>query len=190
MAATCGRRSASRADDESAGAVIGDGTSGVLVLGVTAGSPAARAGLRARSMTADGRVRLGDVIEAVDGRPVENFADARQRARPARVRRPRHADGRRGEQRIEVPITLAAAGDEIWSQASYQELGVHLQSRRRQRLGGALRGRRGQPSSSSRPRRRPRCYSRMFAREFDRATMVCRIENIFQDGDWAILEWR
>ena len=29
----------------------------------------------------------------------------------------------------------------------------------------------------------------MFAREFDRATMVCRIENIFQDGDWAILEW-
>jgi limonene-1,2-epoxide hydrolase len=29
----------------------------------------------------------------------------------------------------------------------------------------------------------------MFAREFSRATMVCRIENIFQDGDWAILEW-
>ena len=28
-----------------------------------------------------------------------------------------------------------------------------------------------------------------FAREFDRATMVCRIENIFRDGDWAILEW-
>jgi len=29
----------------------------------------------------------------------------------------------------------------------------------------------------------------MFAREFERATMVCQIENIFQDGDWAILEW-
>ena len=29
----------------------------------------------------------------------------------------------------------------------------------------------------------------IFARKFDRATMVCRIENIFQDGDWAILEW-
>lgn len=29
----------------------------------------------------------------------------------------------------------------------------------------------------------------MFAREFDRATMVCQIEHIFQDGDWAILEW-
>jgi len=30
----------------------------------------------------------------------------------------------------------------------------------------------------------------MFAREFGRATMVCEIENIFQDGDWAILEWK
>ncbi len=29
----------------------------------------------------------------------------------------------------------------------------------------------------------------MFAREFSRATMVCRIENLFQDGNWAILEW-
>lgn len=30
----------------------------------------------------------------------------------------------------------------------------------------------------------------MFAREFGRATMVCQIENLFQDGDWAILEWK
>ena len=29
----------------------------------------------------------------------------------------------------------------------------------------------------------------MFLREFENATMVCRIENIFQDGEWAILEW-
>ena len=29
----------------------------------------------------------------------------------------------------------------------------------------------------------------MFAREFASATMVCPIENLFQDGDWAILEW-
>lgn len=29
----------------------------------------------------------------------------------------------------------------------------------------------------------------MFAQEFGRATMVCQIENIFQDGPWAILEW-
>jgi len=29
----------------------------------------------------------------------------------------------------------------------------------------------------------------MFAREFEGADMVCQIENIFQDGEWAILEW-
>ena len=30
----------------------------------------------------------------------------------------------------------------------------------------------------------------MFAGEFGRATMVCQIENLFQEGDWAILEWK
>ena len=30
----------------------------------------------------------------------------------------------------------------------------------------------------------------MFADEFARAEMVCIPENIFQDGDWAMLEWR
>ena len=30
----------------------------------------------------------------------------------------------------------------------------------------------------------------MFATEFANAKMVCIVENIFQDGDWAILEWK
>jgi limonene-1,2-epoxide hydrolase len=30
----------------------------------------------------------------------------------------------------------------------------------------------------------------MFAREFAAAEMVCIRENLFEDGDWAILEWR
>ncbi len=30
----------------------------------------------------------------------------------------------------------------------------------------------------------------MFAAEFARADMRCIVEHIFQDGDWAILEWR
>jgi len=30
----------------------------------------------------------------------------------------------------------------------------------------------------------------MFARGFATAEMVCIPENIFQDGEWAILEWR
>jgi len=29
----------------------------------------------------------------------------------------------------------------------------------------------------------------MFTKEFTRASMTCIIENIFEDGDWAILEW-
>lgn len=31
---------------------------------------------------------------------------------------------------------------------------------------------------------------KMFAEEFAVAEMVCIIENIFEDGEWAILEWR
>jgi limonene-1,2-epoxide hydrolase len=30
----------------------------------------------------------------------------------------------------------------------------------------------------------------MFAREFAAAEMTCLIEHLFQDGEWAILEWR
>jgi len=29
-----------------------------------------------------------------------------------------------------------------------------------------------------------------FAREFAEADMTCIVENLFEDGDWAILEWR
>ncbi len=30
----------------------------------------------------------------------------------------------------------------------------------------------------------------MFESEFSQAEMVCIVENIFEDGDWAILEWK
>lgn len=30
----------------------------------------------------------------------------------------------------------------------------------------------------------------MFENEFKNAEMVCIIENVFEDGEWAILEWR
>jgi len=30
----------------------------------------------------------------------------------------------------------------------------------------------------------------MFANEFATAKMVCIVENIFEDGQWAILEWK
>ena len=31
---------------------------------------------------------------------------------------------------------------------------------------------------------------KMFEREFAAAKMVCIVENIFEDGEWGILEWR
>ena len=31
---------------------------------------------------------------------------------------------------------------------------------------------------------------RMFAGEFAKAAMTCIIENVFEDGEWAILEWK
>lgn len=30
----------------------------------------------------------------------------------------------------------------------------------------------------------------MFEREFAEADMQCIVENVFEDGDWAILEWK
>ena len=30
----------------------------------------------------------------------------------------------------------------------------------------------------------------MFEREFNQADMICIIENIFEDNDWGILEWK
>ena len=30
----------------------------------------------------------------------------------------------------------------------------------------------------------------MFTSEFDTANMTCIVENIFEDGEWAILEWK
>lgn len=30
----------------------------------------------------------------------------------------------------------------------------------------------------------------MFTEEFSKAKMVCIVENIFEDGNWAILEWK
>jgi len=30
----------------------------------------------------------------------------------------------------------------------------------------------------------------MFAQEFSQASMTCVVENIFEDGEWAIMEWK
>ncbi|HEU4616811.1 MAG TPA: trypsin-like peptidase domain-containing protein [Gammaproteobacteria bacterium] len=64
------------ADDElSRRLLYGSGVKGVVVLEVAPGSPADRAGLRPARVTAFGRVEIGDVITAVDGRTVEKMSD-------------------------------------------------------------------------------------------------------------------
>jgi len=51
------------------------GVTGVLVVDVARGSAAARAGIQAARREASGRVRLGDVIIAIDGKKVESPND-------------------------------------------------------------------------------------------------------------------
>jgi S1-C subfamily serine protease len=98
------------ANDDVSRRLIGE-QEGVLVLGVTAGSPAARAGLRATEMTQSGRVTIGDVIEAVDDRPVENFGELVNVLDSHEFGDRITLKVRRGEQRVEVPVTLGAASD-------------------------------------------------------------------------------
>ena len=40
------------------------------------------------------------------------------------------------------------------------------------------------------PLRGKQAIKKMFADEFSRAEMVCIVENIFEDGEWAMLEWK
>jgi len=51
------------------------GVSGVLVLGVEPGSGADEAGLIPTRRTREGRIVLGDIIQAVEGEPVESVSD-------------------------------------------------------------------------------------------------------------------
>jgi S1-C subfamily serine protease len=96
------------ADDDVTRSLIGDAP-GVLVLGVTADSPAARAGLRASEVAQNGRVRLGDIIEAVDGRRVANYSDLVNALDSREFGDRITLTVRRGEQNVEVPITLGSA---------------------------------------------------------------------------------
>jgi len=51
------------------------GVTGVLVVDVTQGSAAAKAGLRPTRRESSGRIRLGDVITAIDGKKIESPND-------------------------------------------------------------------------------------------------------------------
>jgi S1-C subfamily serine protease len=50
-------------------------TSGVLALRVQPNTPAAQAGIRGTQLTADDDLILGDIIQAIDGQPVNNISE-------------------------------------------------------------------------------------------------------------------
>jgi S1-C subfamily serine protease len=96
-------------DDVSRQLFGAEGAGGVLVLDVTSGSPAERAGLRPTEIEPNGNILLGDIIAAIDGRPVDSFnslinmLDAREFGDRVTL------TVIRGERRVEVPITLGTA---------------------------------------------------------------------------------
>ena len=85
------------------------GLSGVLVLNVTPGGPAAQAGVAPTLRRLDGSIELGDVIEAIDGKPIrssEDFFDAKDSHKPGEVVTLTVV---RGNQKKDIQVKLAEA---------------------------------------------------------------------------------
>jgi S1-C subfamily serine protease len=96
-------------DDVSRQLLTEGAVTGVLVLGVQPGSPAAQAGLRATEVTRGGRASIGDIIEAVDGKPVKDFAALINMLDLHEFGDRITLTVRRGNGRIEVPIVLTGS---------------------------------------------------------------------------------
>jgi S1-C subfamily serine protease len=80
---------------------------GVLILRVTPGSPAAAVGLRGVQVAADGSVVPGDIIVAIDGRPVDSVARLLARLDDHRMGDIVRLSILRDSRKIEVAVTLA-----------------------------------------------------------------------------------
>jgi S1-C subfamily serine protease len=84
------------------------GVEGVLVLDVTPGSAAERAGLRPTRRDENGRVRLGDFIVAVDGDEVGTRDDLLHRLEQKAVGSSVMLTVRRGEDVVQLPVSVQA----------------------------------------------------------------------------------
>jgi S1-C subfamily serine protease len=98
------------ANDQISGRLLaGTDVMGVAVLQVAPGSPAEKAGLRPAQMRSAGRVQVGDVIVALDGKPVESFgalvAELDERDFGDRVT----LTILRGDERRDVTLTLSGS---------------------------------------------------------------------------------
>jgi len=101
------------ANDDVSRRLLGADTTGVVVLQVVAGSAAARAGLRAAQSNGGRRVTIGDVIVAIDGRPIKNFGELLSALDEHEFGDMITLSVRHGQDKRDVPITLT--GDESGS---------------------------------------------------------------------------
>ena len=85
------------------------GGTGVAVLRVTPGSPAAAAGLRGVRTHPDGSITPGDIIVALDGKPVESVARLLSRLDDYQVGDAVRLTLRRDDQKLDVTVKLQAA---------------------------------------------------------------------------------
>jgi len=81
---------------------------GVMVQEALAGGPAERAGIRGIQQREDGYIVAGDVIEAIDGRPIANYNGFREALENAKVGDEVVVSIRRGRERMDVRVTLDA----------------------------------------------------------------------------------
>ncbi len=81
---------------------------GVMIQDVLEGGPAARAGIRGIERRDDGYIVAGDVIEAIDGRPIANYNALREALESAKVGDEVAVTIRRGRDRMDVRVTLDA----------------------------------------------------------------------------------
>ena len=86
--------------------VFGDEAQGVVILRVQPGSSAERAGLRGAAIGRDGSLRIGDIIIAIDGTPVESVGRLRARLDEYRVGDVVEVTVRRGEREFTVQVEL------------------------------------------------------------------------------------
>jgi S1-C subfamily serine protease len=85
------------------------GLSGVLVLGVVPGGPAAKAGIRATRRTPDGEIELGDLVLAIDGQTLQSGDDLLSAQENRKVGDTVTLLLLRDDKRREVKVTLAAS---------------------------------------------------------------------------------
>ena len=82
------------------------GTQGVYVLKVSPGSAADTAGLKGAQITRDGRIAPGDIITAINGKPIDSVARYLSRIDDFPIGETVNVTIRRGEQQLDIPITL------------------------------------------------------------------------------------